>query len=282
MPERANPVQGSWKARWKSRCGWPLRAVLRGVLLAMFSVAGLLCGSAAMQAQTGQTAGKATGQATGKPTAAGKETKASQPGKTGKATGKTAVRRHRRKAVKKPAEAAAVPQIPPPPPPPDWPALKAAQPATVHWDGHVLSVVANNSSLQQVVKAISTATHIPVTGLASDQRLFGSYGPGTPRQVLGELLQGSGYNVLMVGGSQSGIPERVELSARGGGGDAGSARPGYSEPMQPQQPMNPGMAQQQLQPPNLYRPQQPGMTPQQFLEQRQQMMQRQQQGNPPQ
>ncbi len=257
----------------------------------MLPVVGLLCSVGTAQAQAGQSAQagqtpttvKATGKptATGKATAAGKATKAVEPVKSGKATGKTVVRRHRRKAEKKPkpAAVAAVPQIPPPPPPPDWPALKAALPATVHWDGHVLSVVANNSSLQQVVRAISKATHIPVTGLASDQRLFGSYGPGAPRQVLGELLEGSGYNVLMIGGSQSGIPERVELSARGTGGDAGSARPGYSEP----QPMNQGLVQQQLQPPsppNLYRPQQPGMTPQQFLEQRQQMMQ--QQGNPPQ
>ena len=292
MPERANPVQGSWKAgrSWKRGRAAVLRAVSTGVLLGMLPVVGLLCGVGTAQAQAGQSAQAGqtptTVKATGKPTAAGKETKAGEPVKmgksAGKATGKTVVRRHRRKAEKKPkpAAVAAVPQIPPPPPPPDWPALKAALPATVHWDGHVLSVVANNSSLQQVVQAVSAETHIPVTGLASDSRLFGSYGPGAPRQVLGELLEGSGYNVLMIGGSQSGIPERVELSARGTGSDAGSARPGYNEP---QPAGNAGLAQQQMQPPgppNLYRPQPPGMTPQQFLEQRRQMMQ--QQGNPPQ
>ncbi len=267
MPESANPVQGITKVggSWNRCLAAVQMAMLPVVLLGILPVAGLLY-SAAAQAQMSQNL-----QTSQTP-------KASQPAKSGKAASRAAVRRHRKKP--KPAKVAVSPQIPPPPPPPDWPALKAALPATVHWDGHVLSVAANNSSLQQVVQAISAATHIPVTGLASDQRLFGNYGPGAPRQVLSELLEGSGYNVLMVGGSQSGIPERVELSARGSGGDAGSARPGYNEP----QPMNPGLAQQQLQPPsppNLYRPQPPGMTPQQFLEQRRQMM-LQQQGNPPQ
>ena len=195
-------------------------------------------------------------------------------------------RRKARKPVRKEAAKAvapAQPVVPPPPPPPDWPALKAASPAIIHWDGKQLSIAANNSSLQQVIAAVSAQIHVPVTGLQGDQRLFGNYGPGTPRQVLTELLDGSGYDLLIVGGSVTGIPQRVELSRQGNSSIQAADRPSYNPPST--QPMNP--AQQQLsqpgQPPQSPTgPPMPGMTPQQLLQQRMQMMQQRQAGQPPQ
>lgn len=49
-----------------------------------------------------------------------------------------------------------------------------------------------------------------------DQRIFGSYGPGAPRDVLSELLNGSGYNVMMLGETPSGAPRELTLTARAG------------------------------------------------------------------
>jgi hypothetical protein len=54
-----------------------------------------------------------------------------------------------------------------------------------------------------------------VDGLgAQDQRVFGVYGPGNPRDVLSSLLDGAGYNFLMVGTTETGTPREVVLTAR--------------------------------------------------------------------
>lgn len=196
---------------------------------------------------------------------------------TQKHTARHTTRKHTVKKRERPAPVmAAVPQPPPAPPPPDWPALSAPTPAEVQWNGKQLSVSAKNSSLKQTIDAVSAATHIPVTGLMSDQRLFGEYGPGTPRQVLSELLEGSGYDLLMVGGSDPGVPKSVELSRRSGGSEP-PERAAYI-PASSVGAANPALAQQQLSPAPpqpLNRPQ--GMTPQEFIQQRMQMLQQQRQ-----
>lgn len=193
------------------------------------------------------------------------------------ATGKHATKKHAMKKKERHAPViAAIPQPPPAPPPPDWPALSAPTPAEVQWNGKQLSVSAKNSSLKQTIDAVSAATHIPVTGLQSDSRLFGEYGPGTPRQVLSELLEGSGYDLLMVGGSNPGVPKSVELSRRSGGSEP-PERAAYI-PASNFGAANPALAQQQLSPAPpqpLNRPQ--GMTPQEFIQQRMQMLQQQRQ-----
>ncbi|HEY1766468.1 MAG TPA: hypothetical protein VGG26_02375 [Terracidiphilus sp.] len=55
-------------------------------------------------------------------------------------------------------------------------------------------------------------------GGAADQRIFGSYGPGAPREVLSDLLNGSHYNVLMMGNTPAGTPREMALSVRSAGG----------------------------------------------------------------
>ena len=97
---------------------------------------------------------------------------------------------------------------------PNWPAFNQAAQASVVWDSHGLSIDATNSSLQQILKDVSTATGTKVEGLSADQRVFGDYGPGQARDVLSQLLQGSGYNVLMIGDQGQGVPRQILLSAR--------------------------------------------------------------------
>ncbi len=208
----------------------------------------------------------------------------------------------RKTQVVKPVEVAVEPP-PVEPPPPNWPVNAAAEPATVGWNGRELKIAAENSSLSQILHDVSTATGVKVEGLASDQRIFGSYGPAQPRDVLAKLLDGSGYNVLMIGDQGAGIPRQVVLSVQPhstskgspsqsvdgqsgpGGDDEEVEQPEQPEPQivqPPRPPMNgaPGAPPQQA----------PGgqRTPQQLiqeLQQRQQQQleqQQQQQPNPPQ
>lgn len=123
-----------------------------------------------------------------------------------------------RKAAAKPAEAAAAtPAAPQQPPPPDWPANHQPTPATVVWDSHGLEIQASNSSLDQILHDVANDTGAKVEGLGQDQRIFGSYGPGPAREVLSKLLDGSGYNVLMIGGAADQPPQQVILSTSAAG-----------------------------------------------------------------
>jgi hypothetical protein len=133
--------------------------------------------------------------------------------------------RHQRHSAAKPlivpVQAAPEPVIAPVPEKPKWPAFDLPAPASVVWDSHGLSIEATNSSLEQILKDVSTATGAKVDGLAGDQRVFGAYGPGQARDVLSQLLQGSGYNVIMIGDQGHGAPKQILLSMR----QAGAAQP---------------------------------------------------------
>ena len=82
------------------------------------------------------------------------------------------------------------------------------------WDSQGLLIDAENSSLQQILKDFSTETGAKVEGLGTDQRVYGIYGPGQARDVLSQLLQGSGYNVIMIGDQGQGTPAQILLSPR--------------------------------------------------------------------
>ena len=112
------------------------------------------------------------------------------------------------------AQAAPAPATPAVPEPPHWPANDKPAPATIVWDSQGLRIEAANSSLQQILKEVSTTTGVKVEGLGTDERVFGAYGPGLARDVLSQLLQGSGYNVLMIGDQGQGAPRQIVLPSR--------------------------------------------------------------------
>jgi hypothetical protein len=171
---------------------------------------------------------------------------------------------------------------------PQWPANDHAGAANVVWNSQGLRVDAANSSLHQILKDVSTATGATVSGLGPDQRIFGTFGPGPAREVLSELLDGSGYNVLMIGDQGQGTPRQIVLSRQPNGhapppvgnnsnqsSDDGN-NADVEEPPPPPQP-EPQQPQQQPPPPNMppgFVPGQQPRTPQQIL---QEMQQRQQQ-----
>jgi hypothetical protein len=106
--------------------------------------------------------------------------------------------------------------VAPPPalPAPIWPADQPPNPATVRWDIRGLEIEASNSSLDQILHRVATDTGAKLEGLTRDQRIFGSYGPGPACDVLSKLLDGSGYNVLMIGSRGADAPLQIILSAR--------------------------------------------------------------------
>jgi hypothetical protein len=81
-----------------------------------------------------------------------------------------------------------------------------------------LTVKADNSSLSQILHQVSSATGMKLDGLGGDERVFGSFGPGAPREVLTALLNGTSYNIMMVGDLPNGAPRELLLSNRAAGG----------------------------------------------------------------
>jgi hypothetical protein len=114
------------------------------------------------------------------------------------------------------APVAPAPVTPPTPEPPHWPANDRPAEASVIWDSHGLLINAANSSLKQILNDVAAATGAKVEGLGADQRIYGAYGPGKARDVLSQLLDGCGYNVLMIGDQGEGTPRQIVLSSRGG------------------------------------------------------------------
>jgi hypothetical protein len=106
--------------------------------------------------------------------------------------------------------------VPDAPPAPTAPSLldKPAQPAKVTLNGGLLAVNADNSSLTEILHQLATTSGMSIDGLDKDSRVFGTYGPGNPRDILSSLLDGAGYNVMMVGSTDAGAPRELILSER--------------------------------------------------------------------
>ncbi len=202
--------------------------------------------------------------------------------------------RHHSQPAPEPPPAQVVP-APVVPETPKWPVNETPTTAQVSWDSHGLRIAATNSSLHQILNEVSSATGAKVEGLGADERVFGEYGPGDARDVLSQLLNGSGYNVLMVGDQGQGTPRQIILSARRAGSAPHTAnQPNGSPDMQPDEdvPDQPE-PEEQPQPPAIIRPPMPQSpegtpprTPQQMLQELQQrqiqmqQLQQQQQQNP--
>lgn len=209
-----------------------------------------------------------------------------------------------KKSVAAKASAQPAPQPAPAAPPlPNWPANKKPAEASVVWDSHGLFIQASNSSLDQILRDVSLKTGARVEGMGADERVFGIYGPGPARDVLTELLDGSGYNILMIGDQGQGSPRRIVLSSRATvpPQTSGNANPGANsenntendqEAQQTVEPEQPGPGEQPRPGTSEYNSAQPVpvRTPQEIFQERQQQMlqlrqqqqlqQQQQQNNP--
>lgn len=226
---------------------------------------------------------------------------------------------HKTKASKpavQPQPAPPVQQQPAPEPPPT-PEHGPASPPEVTFRNGQLTIVARNSTLSDVLNQVrsKTGASIDMPATPSSDRVAGQFGPGAPRDVMAQLLNGSHFDYVMVGSPSdpSGL-KKVVLTAKMNGP---VPTPQPSHP--PAQAYNPGMQaapqmdqDQQDQPPDEANtdvqpdvpppveqeepqgeqpPQQPNpnggpvvKTPEQLLRelQQQQQQQQQNQGQPPQ
>ena len=179
---------------------------------------------------------------------------------------------------------------------PHWPVNDSPAKPTVTWDSQGLKIDASNASLHQILNDVSTATGTKVEGFVADERVFGEYGPGQARDILSQLLNGSGYNVLMIGDQGEGTPRQIVLSPRKAGGTPASANHPSQDSQDDDVPEQPEVEEQPPQVPLINgRPAMPPQgppqgppgaprTPQQVLQelqQRQQQMQDQQQQQQP-
>lgn len=108
---------------------------------------------------------------------------------------------------------------------------QAANPAQVTLDNGKLTVDAQNSDLSAILQDVAQKSGMSVDGLSKNTRVFGVYGPGSPRDVLSALLAGAGYNFVMVGGESGSVPRELVLTAQNG--DA-LPPPNPGRPAQPQ------------------------------------------------
>lgn len=197
-----------------------------------------------------------------------------------------AVHRHSHSSAAHPptplAPATIAPIPPPPPAVPSWPANDRPAHASVVWDSQGLRIEAANSSLQQIMKDFAEATGATIEGLGADERIFGAYGPGKARDVLSQLLQGSSYNVLMIGDQGQGAPRQIVLSARHSGDAqptaANNAPSGNDDDVDADEPPQPVQPPQAV--PAPFRPGFPPRSPQPINPQEQQREQMQQRNNP--
>ena len=100
--------------------------------------------------------------------------------------------------------------------PPTTPAQSPPQRAKITYTDNMIAVTASNSSLNQILRDISRLTGIKITGGVADERVFGSYGPSSPPQVLAALLDGTGSNMLIVDRTGD-APTELILTPRQGG-----------------------------------------------------------------
>jgi hypothetical protein len=134
-------------------------------------------------------------------------------------------------------------------------------PAKVTFQGGLLTISAQNSPmgeiLREVRKLTGTSIEIPPHAAASDERVITYIGPGTPRDVLVTLLNGSSFNYVMLGSNSdpSVISSIILTTKSSAGGETQTAAnvPQSSPPpgmMVPPHPMAapPGFNQQMGQP----------------------------------
>jgi hypothetical protein len=106
----------------------------------------------------------------------------------------------------------------PPPPPPTLEQMPTSAPQ-VSFHNEQLMIVANNSTLGDVLRAVRNQTGAAVEIPANaTERVVGQFGPGPARDVLAALLNGSHFNYVMLGSAANpnGI-DRVILTHKSGG-----------------------------------------------------------------
>ena len=94
-------------------------------------------------------------------------------------------------------------------------ASRNARQSHVIFAGGLLTVQANNASLNGLVREIARTTGMKITGSVAEDRVFGIYGPADPQKLLAPLLDGTGTNLLILSNSAD-TPVELVLTPRTG------------------------------------------------------------------
>jgi hypothetical protein len=152
-----------------------------------------------------------------------------------------------------------------------------AQEAKIVFDQNRLSIHADNSSLAGILRQFASSSGMKVEGLSGDERVFGTFGPGAPRDVIAELLDGTAYNVALIGDLDNGAPRELVLTPSSHGAAAPAPAPQANSDDandQESQDVPPQPPPEVPQSPTTQTPATPGVrTPQQLFEQLQRMRQ---------
>jgi hypothetical protein len=109
----------------------------------------------------------------------------------------------------------------------------SANGATVQFANGQLTIHANNATLSEVLFQIQkiTGAEIAIPSGTEQDRVAADFGPGTASEVMGELLNGTGLNFVVVGSTSDPNQLRsVILSRETGGADPPSAFATVSQP----------------------------------------------------
>jgi len=141
------------------------------------------------------------------------------------------VRPHRQMAqpVVQPAAAPAVPLSPEQMP---------STPPQVAFNSGILTIIANNSTLGDILRAVhrQTGASVDVPGNATE-RVVGQFGPGPARDVLSTLLNGSHFNYVLLGSqTNANALDRVMLISKTSGGPEQPVQQANAAPIQSQVP----------------------------------------------
>ena len=152
--------------------------------------------------------------------------------------------------------------------------------AQIVFTGDTLSIRADNSSLAAILHQVAGKSGMQIEGLSGDERVFGTFGPGAPRDVLADLLNGTAYNLVLLGDLGDGAPRQLILTPATHAGAAPpppAATTTIDEAANEPEPEVPP-PQPEVPPAGTTPPPTPGVkTPQQLFEQLQKMRSAQQQ-----
>jgi hypothetical protein len=112
---------------------------------------------------------------------------------------------HKKSAAKKAPEPTPVPVVQEAaPPPPNRPYEMSPVPSQVTFEGGQLTISAPNSTLADILGQVRTrtGTKIEFPSSAAQERVAVQLGPGTPRDVLSQLLHGSPFDYILLGSEQ--------------------------------------------------------------------------------
>jgi hypothetical protein len=86
---------------------------------------------------------------------------------------------------------------------------------TVTFQNGSLTVIAENSTLSSILNAVGKDAGIKLEGNPPEDRLFGKFGPGSPRDVITQLFSGSHIDYILQGNNDPNSVASITVNTRG-------------------------------------------------------------------